>query len=107
MLEESNTPELPRRCKHLWCSSITCNGWIIRIVYPMCLCVWAKKHCISLLHLYLLNTHKSQALKECDFGVYLVKAVMLFLHDCVNQNTALKILDKVSKRCYFINNVGQ
>jgi len=28
MLEESNTPELPRRCKHLWCSSITFNGWI-------------------------------------------------------------------------------
>jgi len=28
MLEESNTPELPRRCKYLWYSSITCNGWI-------------------------------------------------------------------------------
>jgi hypothetical protein len=37
---------------------------------------------------------------------YLVKAVMLFPHGCVNQNTALKSLDKVSKRCYFINNNG-
>ena len=26
MLEESNTPELPRRCKHLWCSSIAFLG---------------------------------------------------------------------------------